>query len=76
MTIQWHRADELPEKSMEVVVVCDGGHVANVGYSSKYKAFNTHDTAKPQDAARTALNDVTAWTERDTFIKAVGRCVE
>ena len=76
MTIQWHKADELPNKSMEVVVVCEGGYVANVGYSDKHKAFNTHDEATPEQAKKTALNDIIAWTERDTFIKAVGRCAK
>lgn len=65
--IMWHPASEPPERSMEVVVVCDDQFVANTSYSVEHHAFNAHDNIEPKHA----LAGVIAWTDAKEFTKYV-----
>lgn len=60
-TIVWHDASqELPKRSMKVLVHTSDGVVIEVDYSKKWRAFNAADFLPNADHAFT---DVTYWAE-------------
>lgn len=54
-TIKWHNAaEELPEKSCDVVV-WSSGYCATINYSARHRLFNVHDSFTETDARRVAI---------------------
>lgn len=52
----WKKASEqLPEQSVEVIIVTDCGYVTNTSYSDRHKLFNTHDRDSEEEAHKYAI---------------------
>lgn len=69
-TIKWHNAaEELPEKSCDVVV-WSSGYCATLNYSARHRLFNVHDSFTETDARRVAI-EVQYWCYKEELQDAL-----